>query len=415
MKTTLPTALRTTAAGQEAEKILRSCVHCGLCLATCPTYQLLGDELDSPRGRIYLIKEMLEGSPVTDSTRLHLDRCLTCHACETTCPSGVQYGRLLDIGRAAVVERAPRGLVDESLRAVLRAVLPREALFALLLKLGRLVRPVLPTALSGRIPATRAPPEWPAARHARRMVVLRGCVQPALAPASNAALARVLDAVGISVIEAPAAGCCGAVVHHLDDPDGARHYMRRNIDAWWPLLEEGAEAIVMTASGCGAMVRDYGQLLRDDPAYAERAERISALTRDALEVVAVEREKLKALFPAARRARVAFQSPCTLQHWQQIRGVAELLLRDAGYELTPVPDSHLCCGSAGSYSLLQPTLARELARRKLTALHTGEPVIIATANVGCQTHLQSATTTPVRHWVELLDEALPTVSGRGAG
>jgi glycolate oxidase iron-sulfur subunit len=393
MQTSLADFIRDTPEGREADAILRKCVHCGFCTATCPTYQVLGDDLDSPRGRIYLMKRALEGAPVTDKTRVHLDRCLTCRACETTCPSGVQYGRLLDIGRAVVEAKTRRGVVERVKRAVLSFGLPRSGLFGAALRLGQLV---------GKAPGTRPAGAWPEARHARRMVALRGCVQPSLAPSINAAAARVLDRIGISLLEVPGAGCCGGVRFHLNYQEDGRDDMRALIDAWWPLTSgREVEAIVMTASGCGVTVREYGHLLATDPAYRGKAERISALTRDLSEVVPVE------ALPAGRnRGRVAFHSPCTLQHGQQIRGKVEALLTRVGYELVPVRDSHLCCGSAGTYSLLQPAIANELRTRKLAALEEGAPQAIASANIGCLTHLQQPTATPVRHWIELIDAAL---------
>ncbi len=417
MQTNLLDAFRHTADGQEAESILRACVHCGFCTATCPTYQLLGNELDSPRGRIYLIKEMLEGAEVTGKTMLHLDRCLTCRACETTCPSGVQYGRLADIGRACAEERTVRGTGERIRRGLLRQVLPRPVVFNSLLALGRMMRPLLPGSVARNIPAAQKPTARPAARHARTMLVLEGCVQQGLAPNTNAAAARVLDRLGISLVSAREAGCCGAVSYHLNAHAEGLDHMRRNIDAWYPLVEQGTEAIVMTASGCGAMVKEYGHLLRNDPAYAAKAARISALTRDLGEILAVEQDKLLALPPPAPRGKVAFHAPCTLQHGQRIVGVIEQLLAGAGYELTPVADNHLCCGSAGTYSILQKELSQQLLHNKLAALQSGQPVQIATANIGCQTHLQSGTGMPVRHWIELLDEALapaaPPISQSG--
>lgn len=403
MQTSLVDEIKHTPEGQEADAILRSCVHCGFCTATCPTYQLLGDELDSPRGRIYLIKQVLEGGPVTDKTQLHLDRCLTCRSCETTCPSGVRYGRLIDIGRAVVEEKVPRSFAERVQRRWLRAVIAHPRRFAALLGIGRLLRPLLPAALREKVPAAQASPaaSWPAPRHARKMLVLDGCVQPSVAPNTNAAAARVLDKLGVSLMRAGGAGCCGALSHHLSAHEEALDFMRRNIDAWWPHVAAGAEAIVMTASGCGAVVKEYGLLLRHDPAYASKAARISALTKDVSEVLAGE--DLRALSATSESRRIAFHSPCTLQHGQAIAGVVESLLRRSGYELTPVADAHLCCGSAGTYSILQPELSQRLRKNKLDALGTGAPHVIATANVGCQLHLQGGTAVPVRHWIELLD------------
>jgi glycolate oxidase iron-sulfur subunit len=408
MQTNLVDSIKNTADGQEADAILRTCVHCGFCTATCPTYQLLGNELDSPRGRIYLMKEMLEGAQVTSKTLLHLDRCLTCRACETTCPSGVQYGRLVNIGRAIAEQKISRGPWQVLQRRLLLAVLPRPAIFNSLLALGRLFRPLLPGALAKAVPIARSAQPWPTARHARSMLVLEGCVQPGLAPNTNAAAARVLDRLGITLFSAEQAGCCGALSYHLNAHADGLDCMRRNIDAWWPYVEQGTEAVVMTASGCGAMVKEYGHLLRLDTDYAGKAERISALTRDLSEILGAEQEGLLRLLPPIRRPRgkTAFHSPCTLQHGQKIVGVIEELLTSAGYELTPVADKHLCCGSAGTYSILQPELSQQLLRNKLAALQSGSPAQIATANIGCQTHLQSGTGLPVRHWIELLDEAL---------
>ena len=426
MQTNLIDLYKNTADGLEAESILRACVHCGFCNATCPTYQLLGNELDGPRGRIYLIKEMLEGAAVTDKTLLHLDRCLTCRSCETTCPSGVQYGRLVDIGRAIAEEQVGRGQWQAVQRWLLRAVLPRPAIFNSLLAVGRLFRPLLPNVLARDIPVSRSAKPWPATRHARSMLVLEGCVQPSLAPNTNATAARVLDRLGITLFSASKAGCCGAVSYHLNAQADGLDYMRRNIDAWWPYVEQGTEAVVMTASGCGAMVKEYGHLLRNDPVYAVKAARISGLTRDLSEILAAEKDSLlRVLVPAHPqgvgrgckadesatttlvRGKVAFHSPCTLQHGQKITGVIEALLTQAGYELTQVADKHLCCGSAGTYSILQKELSQQLLHNKLEALQNGKPAQIASANIGCQTHLQSGTELPVRHWIELLDDALP--------
>ena len=393
MQTQLADFIRDTPEGREADAILRKCVHCGFCTATCPTYQVLGDDLDSPRGRIYLMKRALEGAPVSARTQLHLDRCLTCRACETTCPSGVRYGRLVDIGRAMVETRVRRAPWDRLKRAMLSFGLPRTMLFAAALRLGQ---------LAGMAPATRPAGVWPAPRHARKMLALQGCVQPALAPSINAAAARVLDRIGVSLLEAPGAGCCGGVRFHLNDQDAGRDDMRALVDAWWPLVaEHDAEAIVMTASGCGVTVKEYGHLLAVDQNYRGKAERISGLTADLCEVI--KPEELPRL---QGRGPIAFHSPCTLQHGQQIDGKVEALLTRVGYDLVPVRDAHLCCGSAGTYSLLQPQIARELRARKLSALQEFAPQAIATANIGCLMHLQQPTATPVRHWIELVDAAL---------
>ncbi len=408
MQTQLADFIRDTADGREADSILRACVHCGFCLATCPTYQILGDELDSPRGRIYLMKQMLEGATVTQKTLAHLDRCLTCRNCETTCPSGVQYGKLVDIGRRIAEQKVARPLVQSLKRRALAKFLPQQALFGGALKLGRMARPFLPASLGCKIPAAagqRMPQS--AARHARKMIVLAGCVQPALAPQINAAATKVLDAIGISLFEADRAGCCGAVSFHLNFQEEGLNAMRRNIDAWWPHIEAGIEAIVMTASGCGVTVREYGHYLKRDPAYAEKAARVSALTKDLSEVLLAEEAELRAWLekrgPGQSR-KVSFHSPCTLQHGQKITGVVEALLTVAGHTVLPVSESHLCCGSAGTYSLLEPEISMQLRDRKLGHLSEPQPELIATANIGCLTHLQSGTQTPVRHWVELLQD-----------
>ncbi|MDQ3196596.1 MAG: glycolate oxidase subunit GlcF [Pseudomonadota bacterium] len=409
MQTQLADFIRGTRAGNEAESILRACVHCGFCNATCPTYQLLGDELDGPRGRIYLIKQMLEGEPVTGSTQLHLDRCLTCRACETTCPSGVRYGRLVDIGREVLGEKVQRGFFDRVQRATLRFILTRPLLFDPLLKLGQLARPVLPRTLARKVPARAKPTSWPRTLRDRTMLLLEGCVQPSLAPNIDAAAARVLDRLGITLLRVPQARCCGAIAHHLDDEPGGRNFARRNIDAWTPYIGRGAEAVVSTASGCGAHIREYGHLLADDPVYAESATRIAALSRDISEVVLAERENLAALLHAAPPGHpetVAFHSPCTLQHGLKIRGVVEDLLIACGFSLSHVSDGHLCCGSAGTYSLLQPELSQRLLANKIAALEAGRPRQIVTANIGCLLQLRSAASRPVRHWIELLDERL---------
>jgi len=406
MQTQLADWIKDTPKGREADSVLRKCVHCGFCLATCPTYALLGDELDSPRGRIYLMKQMLEGAPVTERTQLHLDRCLTCRACETTCPSGVEYGRLVDIGRELVEERVARPAGERLRRRFLAKALSSRSLFASALALGRMFRPLLPAALARKIPKRQAAGPWPEVRHPRRMVALAGCVQPSLAPSINAAAARVLDQIGISLIEAPAAGCCGAVTHHLNFQSDALAFVRSNVDAWWPYVEQGAEAIVITASGCGTMVADYGHLLSGDPAYAAKAARISALAKDISEVVAAEKGALAMRLKDQPAAKIAFHSPCSLQHGLRIRGTVESILSEAGFTLTHVHDAHLCCGSAGTYSILQPELSARLLRDKVLSLESGRPGQVATANIGCLAHIQSGTSLPVRHWIELLDEKM---------
>jgi len=405
MQTALAAPIRDTPQGREADAVLRTCVHCGFCNATCPTYQLLGDELDGPRGRIYLIKQMLEGSPVTAHTQLHLDRCLTCRNCETTCPSGVQYHILLNIGRELVDQKVTRPWTDRFRRWAVRTIVPFPARFTSLLRLGQFLRPLMPPPLKRKIPPIRRARAWPEARHSRRMLVLEGCVQPALAPDINAATARVLDKLGVSLAAAPGAGCCGAASHHTSGIEDGLNFARRNIDAWWPYIEAGCEAIVMTASGCGSHVKDYGHLLKNDPRYSEKAQRVSDLTRDISEILAHEgTSKLKT--EAKRGLKVAFQSPCSLQHGQKLDGVVEKILRETGFTLTSVPNAHLCCGSAGSYSILQRDLSQQLLENKINALQSGAPEIIVTANIGCLAHLQSASTIPIRHWVELVADGI---------
>jgi glycolate oxidase iron-sulfur subunit len=404
MQTNLSDHAKTLPRAEEAESILRSCVHCGFCNATCPTYQILGNELDGPRGRIYLIKQLLEGEPVTEKTQLHLDRCLTCRNCETTCPSGVTYHALLDIGRAELERRVPRPFSQRLLREGLRHVIPHPDVFDALLKTGRLLRPLLPDTLKRKIPKRAiAPGVRPSARHPRKMLILEGCVQPSLSPNTNAAAARVLDRLGISVTSASNAACCGATDYHLNGQEAGLERARRNIDAWWPAIESGAEAIVQTASGCGAFVKEYRHLLREDPAYVAKAKRVSELALDLVEIVS--RENLDHLRTASN-AKVAFHCPCTLQHAQKLGGAVEEVLQRLGFDLTSVPDAHLCCGSAGTYSITQPVLSRTLRDNKLNALESGAPDVIATANIGCQTHLEGAGRTSVRHWIELVDESL---------
>ena len=416
MQTQLAPEYQNTADGITAEAILRKCVHCGFCTATCPTYQLLGDELDGPRGRIYLIKQVLEGQTPTRKTQTHLDRCLTCRSCESTCPSGVDYGHLLDIGRKLVDAQVARPRAEQALRWALKEGLP-SPLFAPALQLGRLLRPLLPPALKNKVPPAQDAGRWPTRVHARQVLLLAGCVQPAMSPNINRATARVLDAAGIQTLIAPQAGCCGAVKFHLNDQEGGKAQMRANIDAWWPYVQGGTdrshtpvEAIVMNASGCGVTVKEYGHLLRDDLAYAAKAARISALTQDLSEwlpeLTHLLRDQVK-----ATTGTIAFHPPCTLQHGQQLRGGVEQHLSALGFNIKLTgTESHLCCGSAGTYSVLNPDLSYRLRERKLAHLDTTfgavKPDLIVSANIGCITHLQSGTATPVRHWIEVLDQAL---------
>ena len=411
MQTHLSPEFAATPEGQEAESILRKCVHCGFCTATCPTYQLFGDELDGPRGRIYLMKQVLEGATPSASTQLHLDRCLTCRNCESTCPSGVEYGKLVEIGREIVEQRVPRPAGERALRWVLKEGLT-SPLFAPAMKLGQMVRPLLPARLKEKVPpkADERAHRWPTQTHARKVLMLMGCVQPAMMPNINSATARVLDAAGIQTLVADEAGCCGAIRTHLSDHAGGLADMRRNVDAWWPLVERGeVEAIVMNASGCGVTVKEYGHALRHEPGYAERAQRIAALTKDLSELLP---ELVPALQPrmkarAGERERIVFHPPCTLQHGQQLRGGVEAGLRALGFDVQlAAVEPHLCCGSAGTYSVLQAETAHQLRDRKLGHLQASQPQCIVSANIGCIQHLQSGTATPVRHWVELVDEAL---------
>ena len=413
MQTQLAPEYQNTPDGQAAQAILRKCVHCGFCTATCPTYQLLGDELDGPRGRIYLMKQVLEGATPTRATQQHLDRCLTCRNCESTCPSGVDYGHLVDIGRKVVDAKVPRPAAERAVRWLLKEGLP-SPLFAPAMKVGQAVRGLLPAALQAKVPAPQAAGGWPTASHARRVLMLAGCVQPAMMPNINHATARVLDAAGIQTVVAPEAGCCGAVRFHLNDQVGGLDQMRANIDAWWPHIAPasgtGVEAIVMNASGCGVTVKEYGHHLRHDPAYADKAARVSALTRDLSELlpdlVPALQARLEGNAHTAPR-KLAFHPPCTLQHGQQLRGGVEQHLAALGFEVQLARnESHLCCGSAGTYSVLNPGLATQLRDRKLGHLDALAPEAIVSANIGCITHLQSGTSVPVKHWVEVLDLAL---------
>ena len=406
MQTHLSPEFQGTPEGEEAEAILRKCVHCGFCTATCPTYQVLGDELDGPRGRIYLMKQVLEGEQPTRKTQLHLDRCLTCRNCESTCPSGVDYGRLVDIGRAIVDRKVPRGTPSRALRAALGQGLT-SPLFKPAMKLGQAVRDLLPGRVREKVPPKQDAGRWPGATHARKVLMLAGCVQPAMMPNINSATARVLAAAGIQVLVAPQAGCCGALKFHLNDQDGGRAQMRRNIDAWWPFVERGeVEAIVMNASGCGVTVREYGHHLQHDAAYAQKAARIAALTCDLSELlpglVAALKDRVR-----PQPGVFAYHPPCTLQHGQQLRGGVERGLTALGFSVrVAINESHLCCGSAGTYSVLHRDIAHTLRDRKLGHLGALQPQAILSANIGCIHHLQGGTQLPVRHWIEVLDAAL---------
>ncbi len=411
MQTKLAPEYQGTSDGMAAEAILRKCVHCGFCTATCPTYQLLGDELDGPRGRIYLMKQVLEGQPPTRATQLHLDRCLTCRNCESTCPSGVNYAQLVDIGRKLVDAKVARPLGERLTRWALKEGIP-SPLFAPAMRLGQAMRPLLPGTLKNKVPQAQPAGHWPTRLHARKVLLLQGCAQPAMAPNINTATARVLDAVGVQTVVADKAGCCGAVKFHLNDQDGGKAEMRANIDAWWPYIapgsEAGVEAIVMNASGCGVTVKDYGHLLHDDPAYADKAARVSALTRDLSELLPQWVAPLRGRLRREAMTALVFHPPCTLQHGQKLRGGVEQYLAELGFPIRIASnEAHLCCGSAGTYSVLNSVLALQLRDRKLQNLQAQHNETVISANIGCITHLQSGSERPVRHWIEMLDAALP--------
>ena len=400
MQTQISQQYRNTPAGQTADRILRNCVHCGFCTATCPTYQLLGDELDGPRGRIYLIKQLLEGSPATKKTRHHLDRCLTCRSCETTCPSGVEYSHLLDIGRELVAVQTNRPIHQFVLRKLLLWALPKPQRFAGLIKLASLVRFMLPARIRQSIPVMVSHSNWPTTNQSRKVLLLEGCVQPALSPEINTATARLLAHAGIETIRVEQT-CCGALAHHLTATAQSLATIKHNIDLWWPYVEQGIEAIVSNASGCGVMVKDYAYLMKNEVDYADRAATISSLCKDISEIISQQR-----IVPVTKKIRIAFQAPCTLQHGQQINGVVEHILEQAGFELVPLNEAHMCCGSAGTYSITQQALSQKLLSNKLRHLLSNQPEIIATANIGCLLHLRSQSPVPVRHWVELLESQL---------
>lgn len=390
---------------KEAKDIVRKCVHCGFCNATCPTYQQLGHESDGPRGRIYLITQLLEGQPADEQTRAHLDRCLLCRACETTCPSGVTYGRLLETGREMLEQQLPRTGLDKIKRKLMTAMIPNNPLMHTGVALAKPVRLLLPSGLSGQLPLPGKNLDRPESTHPRKMLLLGGCAQSSLTPETNASSARVIDRFGIQLLPESTPGCCGAVRLHTSEREKGLQDIRRRIDNWWPVIEAGIEAIVSTASGCGVTVKDYGELLKDDPEYAEKAKRVAKLAVDISEVIHAEVEKSPPAAELQQNLKVAFHNPCTLQHGQKITGKIETLLKRYGFKLLPVADSHLCCGSAGTYSVLQPDLSGRLKADKLEKLQAHSPDVIATANVGCQLHLRKDTDLPVLHWIELLDKA----------
>jgi glycolate oxidase iron-sulfur subunit len=402
----------------EAEKILRACVHCGFCTATCPTYVLLGDELDSPRGRIYLIKDMLENDrPASAKVAKHIDRCLTCLSCMTTCPSAVHYMHLVDHARRRIAETFARPLGDRLLRSVLAVLLPRPELFRLALIGARFGRPfaglmpgrlkavlaMAPRAIPAPSPGDR-PQTFPAeGRRRARVALMTGCAQRVLAPQINEATVRLLTRHGVEVVVARGAACCGALTHHMGREAPALHAAKANVAAWSAERERGGlDAVVINASGCGTTVKDYGFMLRHDPAWAERAQAIAAMTEDVSEFL----HRLGVADPVTETGRtVAYHSACSMQHGQGIRAEPKALLEKAGFVVKEPPESHLCCGSAGTYNLLQPALATRLRDRKVRHLESLAPEIIATGNIGCMAQIAAATSVPVVHTVELLDWA----------
>lgn len=400
MDVTLAESFKQNEPAQAAAQIIRKCVHCGFCTATCPTYQLLGDESDGPRGRIYLIRELLEKGSATAQTRLHLDRCLLCRSCETTCPSGVHYGRLLETGRDLLEQVQPRPGVNTLRRKVVAKALVQTPVVEALVKTGVRGRKLLPQSIRKQLPSSLPGTPWPPARHERTMLVLGGCVQGALSPQTNLSTACLLDSIGISLLKESKTGCCGAVGLHTSDHSMGLRHARQRIDLWWPLINDGVEAILFTASGCGVTIKDYGHLLKDDPSYAHKAKKVSQLARDISEVVLAEIEQLDQHI--GKHRKIVFHPPCTLQHGLKLAGTVEKILSHVGFDLLPVNDSHLCCGSAGTYSLFQPEISNQLRANKLNALQQHTPEIIATANIGCQQHLKTKANVDVVHWIELL-------------
>jgi glycolate oxidase iron-sulfur subunit len=400
MQTRLSPKIKQSRHADAIQGILRNCVHCGFCNATCPTYQLLGDELDGPRGRIYQMKQFFEGAEANADMLRHLDRCLTCRACETTCPSGVKYSHLLEIGKELIEEALPRPRWERLRRRGIVRFINSGWLFTLSVRLGQAFAPFMPGIIRQSIPARQQQLARGNSRHPRKMLMLAGCVQPTLAPNTNTLASNLLDKLGIEVIELEQNHCCGAAAFHTSDPDYGMRQVKHLIDAWWPHIEAGVEAIVVTATGCGVSVRDYGRLLADDPGYAHKAETVSGLYRDLVEVVEAESAQLEGR--AALAKRVAVHTPCTMQHGLGLRGRVENLLTRAGYEICRVEEAHLCCGSAGTYSMLQPVISAQLRQNKVRALAVDQPDVIATANIGCQLQLAQGNNTPVVHWIELL-------------
>ena len=400
--------LSDSADAKAAALLIRSCVHCGMCLPACPTYRLFGNELDSPRGRIYLLKNTLESGVAAPAAQKHFDRCLTCRACEPACPSGVEYGKIADFGRALIAREKPRPFLQKAIRRFIAEFFSRPIFVGIIVRIGWAIRFFLPSSLVRTLPNSPAV-SLPFPRHRRRMILLEGCAQSAFAPSINSSLAKILDKIGVSAIVAPAAGCCGALRFHLDLQKEGRNDMRRNVAAWHSLLKSGdAECILMTASGCGASVKEYGAHLAEDSAFAEKAKFVSEKTADAAEFLRREWESLTPHLDleSADKKRVAAHEPCTLQNAAKLPGIVGELLGRSGFEVTPSADSSQCCGSAGAYSLLQPQISKRLRERKLQSLMGGGPQIIATANIGCLLHLRGGTDTPVHHWLELLAEKI---------
>lgn len=399
MQTHLAKDLLATETGKAANKILRSCVHCGFCLSTCPTYQLLGDELDSPRGRIYLIKSVLEGNPVSADTQTHLDRCLTCRACETTCPSGVEYAKLLDIGREMVSAQQPRNLFQKSLRYLLRKSLTTPWWFNGVIKVMPFLRHSKAVQFTVEELAWHETLKQQDNLYQHSVLLITGCVQPALAPNINQASIKIFNKLGFNVFETGQQACCGAIDHHLTASEEALVQIKQNIDDWTAQLDKGLKAIISNASGCGVMIKDYPSLFRDDAVYRQKALRLVDHVYDVAEFL-VKQDLSK--FTHYHNKRITFHSPCTLQHGQKLNGVVEEILRKVGYHVSPVQDAHLCCGSAGTYSILQPTLSKKLRVNKIEHLTQSHPEIIVTANIGCLMHLQKGTRTPIKHWIEII-------------